>query len=278
MSDPSLRDLEARLAPLSRPALHVVASDVPTRSHLGGDPGLPTGLAWPEREGIPLTFLARLSLAELQAARPLPWLPATGALLFFYDIEDQPWGFDPNDRGGWRVLHVADAEAPIVATSASSPDAAAATIDEDRAIPLPMRPVAFRAIDSLPSEQRDEVVALDLGDDAWEAMQALTAAPFGDAPRHQVDGYPFPLQGDHMALECQLVSHGLYCGDASGYEDPRAQALAAGAAEWRLLFQLDSDDDLEVMWGDCGTLYFWVRETQARAGDFEDVWVVLQCA
>lgn len=48
-------------------------------------------------------------------------------------------------------------------------------------------------------------------------------------------------------------------------------------SEWRLLLQLDSDDASDMMWGDSGILYFWIREADARAGDFSNVWVILQC-
>ena len=32
------------------------------------------------------------------------------------------------------------------------------------------------------------------------------------------------------------------------------------------------------MWGDCGMIYFWVREPEARSGNFANAWLVLQCA
>ncbi len=47
--------------------------------------------------------------------------------------------------------------------------------------------------------------------------------------------------------------------------------------EWKLLLQLDTDDDTGWMWGDVGTLYFWVRESDARRRDFNKVWMVFQC-
>ena len=103
-------------------------------------------------------------------------------------------------------------------------------------------------------------------------------AVYGDGPCHQVDGFPSPIQGDEMELECQLVSNGIYCGDSSGYESAEAAALRGGASDWRLLLQVDSDDDLKMMWGDGGVLYFWIREADARAGRFENTWVVLQCS
>jgi hypothetical protein len=55
-----------------------------------------------------------------------------------------------------------------------------------------------------------------------------------------------------MQVECQLVSNGLYCGDLSGYQDPRAKELRNGAAEWRLLVQIDSLDEAGMTRGTPG--------------------------
>jgi uncharacterized protein YwqG len=80
-----------------------------------------------------------------------------------------------------------------------------------------------------------------------------------------------------MQLEAALVTSGLYCGDATGYEDPRAQVVAASADEWQLLLQLDSDDRADLMWGDGGMLYFWIRAQDLAERRFEMVWMTLQC-
>lgn len=73
-----------------------------------------------------------------------------------------------------------------------------------------------------------------------------------------------------MRLECQLVSNGIYCGDPSGYQDPRRASLESGAADWQLLIQIDSDADrLGWMWGDMGRLYFWNRRQDLAAANFE---------
>ncbi|HZI81699.1 MAG TPA: YwqG family protein [Vicinamibacterales bacterium] len=260
--EPPPRGVLALAAPLARPAVHVVKSTGQTPSYLGGTPPLPGGMAWPSRDGTPLTFLACLDLASLHATLPVPWLPATGRLLFFYDAEKQPWGFDPKDRGSWAVMRAGDG--PDVA----SPAAVTA---------LARHAVTFTKIDSYPSWERPEVTALGLTDAEAEILIDASDAVFGKAPHHQVGGFPDPVQGDEMELECQLVSHGLYCGDSSGYLSRQAATLRDGAADWRLLLQVDSDDDLGVMWGDGGILYFWIREEDARAGRFDQAWVVLQC-
>ncbi|MDS3859540.1 DUF1963 domain-containing protein [Thermosynechococcaceae cyanobacterium BACA0444] len=51
-----------------------------------------------------------------------------------------------------------------------------------------------------------------------------------------------------------------------------------GATEWQLLFQLDSDDNATMMWGDMGRLYFWCRESDIQAQNFDQAWMILQCS
>jgi len=264
-----MRDVRALAAPLAVPAVQVVVADAPSRSHLGGAPALPRDVPWPEKNGSRLAFLARLSLAEVHRALPIPWLPEAGALLFFYDMDEQPWGFDPAHRGGWAVLLVPDPAAPDPAP----PDVGSASA----APSFPHRNVAFRRIDVLPSSQRPAVAALGLSERETDEFERIAGEAHRNAPAHQMSGFPSPVQGDDMEEECQLTSHGVYCGDARWRADPRTPGLAPGAADWRLLLQVDSVAGLRLLWGDLGRLYFWVEEPAARKGDFSNVWLVLQC-
>jgi uncharacterized protein YwqG len=76
-----------------------------------------------------------------------------------------------------------------------------------------------------------------------------------------------------MENDCERITRNLVRRTAR-----RGKAAPASApADWRLLLQLDTDDDAGMMWGDTGRLYFWVREQDARAGDFSKTWLVLQC-
>ncbi|TCD03493.1 DUF1963 domain-containing protein [Pedobacter psychroterrae] len=89
-------------------------------------------------------------------------------------------------------------------------------------------------------------------------------------------GQPDVIQNE-MELECELVTNGLYCGDPSGYNDPRAEKLRPNAKDWRLLLQIDSNEETEMMWGDVGRLYFWIKEEDLAAKRFENSWCILQC-
>jgi uncharacterized protein YwqG len=260
---PPGRDVAALMAPLARPAVHLLKSADATRSFFGGSPSLPSSATWPSRDGTPLTFLASIDLASLSETLPVPWLPSSGRLLFFYDVDQQPWGFDPKDRGGWAVMLVGDeVTSPARASGARR---------------LPQLHVSFQKIACYPSWERPDVAALELTDTESDEFIELGLSVYGDSPCHQVGGFPNPIQSDEMELECQLASHGIDVGGPSGYENREVARLQGGAADWRLLLQFDSDDDLNVMWGDAGILYFWIREADARAGRFENAWVVLQC-
>lgn len=254
------------LKPLASPA--VVLEDAPGSLvlRLGGLPRLPAPSGWPERRGRPLSFIAELDLTALRAVGGPDWLPASGVLHLFFDVEDEPWGFDPADRDGWKVI-MTDAAAP---RSLPRP----AGLSGDRVF-APVALAGRRAL-TYPTTER-----LDLPPGVgpvfeFEAVHAFMDADLGDGPRHQVGGYPSPIQGDGMELEAQLASNGIYVGGPDGYSDERVAALEAGAGDWRLLLQIDSDAAAGIMWGDTGTLYVWVREQDARAGDFSRVWIVLQ--
>ncbi len=92
---------------LARPAARLVAAtpETETRSHFGGRPVLDSKAPWPTWNGKPLSVLLVLDLAQLKAFDTGLNLPTEGTLNFFYAAEQQPWGDDPGERDGWRVVH-----------------------------------------------------------------------------------------------------------------------------------------------------------------------------
>ena len=81
-----------------------------------------------------------------------------------------------------------------------------------------------------------------------------------------------------MELECQLASNGVYCGNSEGYQSRQAKVLEQGAADWRLLLQIDTDEEGPGwMWGDVGRLYFWLTRQDLTSLRFDNVWLIFQC-
>ena len=236
-------------------------------SRLGGSPDLPADLPWPvSDDGTPLSFIAQLDLEERAAHDAEAILPKTGLLSFFYEAATQSaWGFNPADHGAWAVVHTA------AGITIAPRDVPSAMPDTGRFTAVGLSPhleLTFAPWESFLVES--------LGMTREELFAYADVLAAGDAPIHRLLGHPDPVQGD-MQLECQLVTNGLYCGDASGYQDPRAAQLRPRAADWRLLFQVDSQDEAGMMWGDVGRLYYWIRHDDLIAGHWDLSWLVLQC-
>ncbi|MCX6850640.1 MAG: YwqG family protein [Verrucomicrobia bacterium] len=257
----------ARFAALAQPAVLLAPHGAAGFSRLGGLPQMPADTAWPQYGGKPQAFLAQLDLAEVHSAMASS-LPATGFLFFFYDQEQGVWGFDPKDAEGWQVVHTQ-------ADCRSLPERSAPEGLPEEFI-YQRKPVQAERIELLPDTPRLPRAEFDWKRDG-DAYTNYRQEVFGERTRHQVLGFPTPVQGDDMELECQLASNGIYVGGPEGYENPRVEELRAGASEWKLLLQLDTDDDTGWMWGDVGTLYFWMRESDMKAGDFSRAWMVFQC-
>ncbi len=232
-----------------------------THSYVGGVPQLPPGVDWPHRKGRPLSFLCSLDLVEVGASDTIQWLPREGRLMFFFDVEEQPWGFNPDDRDGFAVIFArepgAETEAPVGV--------------------FPKFCVDYVKKVSLPDPQRFEDLGISMNEVDIETYLNGYGDWIAETFNHQLGGYPQPIQNDSMELESQLASNGIDCGSGAGYQSDEGQRLAPGAKDWRLLLEFDTDDDLEVMWGDAGKLYFWVKEQDASNGDFTGAWAVLQC-
>jgi uncharacterized protein YwqG len=240
------------------------------RSHLGGGALLPQGFRWPASKRRPLDFLLQIDLAAVAPFAPPGLLPDQGLLTFFYDLVNQQWGYDPAETDGARVVLVTDASVSAVPGPEPGQFLEERQLEFGRAETLPT--AGSRAFDALYKESGAQLP------DAYGEYQEAFERGFYPSPsgRHRLLGHSANVQGD-MQLEAQLVTHGLYCGDASGYEDPRAAGLAAKADDWMLLLQLDSDDTAQIMWGDMGMLYFWIRREDLMKRRFDAVWMTLQC-
>ena len=48
---------------------------------------------------------------------------------------------------------------------------------------------------------------------------------------------------------------------------------------WLLLFQLDTVEcgGFELMFGDCGHIYFYITKEDLAACRFDRIWLILQC-
>ena len=258
------------LSELVRPSVRLIADpavSVDDRdSRLGEAPDLPPSIAWPYNDDDPLSFIAQVNLVDVAPYESEGLLPRDGLLSFYYDaVTQSSWGFDPADHGSAAVIYTPAS----AATERREPPAELSDEGVFKAIGLrPRAELTFAPWESFDVER--------LGMSRDERFAYAELFHDQDDMLHRLLGHPDPVQGD-MQVECQLVTNGLYCGDSTGYQDPRANDLLDGAAEWRLLMQVDSQDEADMMWGDVGRLYYWIKHSDLLARDWKLSWLVLQC-
>lgn len=275
-------ELAATIAALKRSGILIETedgeADRPDQSKFGGLPYLPADFVWPtytDEEGVtrPLSFLCQINLDEMTELDEEHLLPEIGILAFFYDCASFRWGFDPADRGCARVYYFEN-------TDGFAPHAIPEEIPEEYKIPEV--PLAFsETVDCYPVF--DEATVLGNFDCDWEAYDAARealGAPEGEE-RHMMLGYADVIQNE-MLTDCEYVSRGIYCGDRTAYNsltEAEHAEIAEAAKDWTLLLQLSTveKDDFELMWGDCGMLYFYIKKQDLAARRFENAWFALQC-
>ena len=248
-------------------------------SRIGGRPDVPSDFVWPTYEGSsydvelkcrPLSFLAQINLRDVAAWDEEHLLPTEGILSFFYELETMQWGFDPKDEGSARVFWFPDSE---TLSPADFPD------DMEQDFILPELPIYCTPQVSLPDywcmKLPDEVT----WDDYYACCATCDYTEAEDVTK--LLGHPNVIQNP-MEEKCERVTRGYRCGNPEDYQKvPEAEKedISAKASEWRLLFQMGTveTDDYELMFGDAGYIYFWIRREDLLNRRFDRIWLILQC-
>lgn len=248
-------------------------------THFGGRPDLPGDFIWPEYtgEGIdgerkkrPLAFLAQFRCADLAELDSTGLLPCDGLLSFFYELDSQPLGI----RSGRCRLCPGILVSGVFRTGSGR--FSAGTGGGSR---LPAIGITMRAAEGLPGLEDYELAHPNADSDDFYEVRAMFGS---DAPEisSKLLGWPDVIQ-NNMTRECALVSRGYYLG-GDWSEVPEAairEAEERSLEDWLLLFQLDTvaQGDFELMFGDCGRIYFYIRREDLAARRFDRVWLILQC-
>ena len=252
-------------------------NDSPMGSKFGGKPAVPADFVWPRFESTdydgetanrPLSFLCQINLEEIGVYDRDGLLPKKGMLLFFYELETMCWGYDPGENGCARVYYFED-------ISTLAPMELPEDVREDYR--LPEHAVSFEAKNSYPSFEEfychsDFDCDFEIYDEAVEKM----GYEF-DICRHKLLGYADPVQNE-MLSDCERFTRALnYSGENYlDMLDAEAEEIQKAVTDWILLFQMSSIE--EVMFGDMGSIYFYIRKQDLKECNFDNVRLLLQCA
>ena len=266
-----------------RAAYRKSADALPAAStRIGGRPAVPEGFEWPyytgkvypgeECKSRPLSFLAQIDLKDVAHLDETGMLPKSGILSFFYELETMTWGYDPKDKGSARVYYFPEGT-PL--SPVDPPD------DLEEYAILPELAMSFEQHISLPEfSDYDDGIDHDW-DDYRDCCEECGYIPDDEGERIKLLGYPDLLQGS-MEYECEAVSRGIYMGDGKSFkalsESEKSDIFEKGR-EWVMLFQMGTveDGDYELMFGDCGHIYFWIRKQDLLECNFDGAWLIQQC-
>ncbi|MCD4657108.1 MAG: DUF1963 domain-containing protein [Planctomycetes bacterium] len=240
-----------------------------TFSRLAGLPMLPDNIEWPKWNNKPMEFLCQLDLSEIPNDCERNALPKNGLLHVFYN-EDQAWGIDSKDKDGWKVIYSERLNEECKLRN--EPDG---LIKEKE---YKEKSVFFRPMLTFPDWTDERILSLGFNEQQNEDYSNLTYNLFQEQPKHQLFGYPEVLQNNTLELECDIFTNGLTWDDYYKLTELKQKQMEdKSRSEWVLLLQLDSDDDVGFMWGDCGLLYFWIKKDDLKSGNFDNIWLILIC-
>ncbi|MFC6066340.1 YwqG family protein [Streptomyces ochraceiscleroticus] len=239
----------------------------PVVGRLGGLPELPENEEWPVWQGQgPLSFVASLDCAVLPSAALDIAMPADGTLAFFYfdgQLDDGCAVVAPDDPDTWAGARVLYIPAGVPVTERAAPEGirpypeVALTARLETTAPYPWHPVVYREFGPMPDDHP-----------VWdEEFQEAVWGHF-DGTEHRIGGHAHPVQD---AVEYEIARGAL---GSPPWDDPRIKEEALG---WVLLAQFDTDDDADMMWGDCGALYWLIRPEDLAERRFDRALFTWQC-
>ncbi|MDA0183996.1 YwqG family protein [Solirubrobacter phytolaccae] len=216
--------------------------DVSGTSALAGVPRMPRDWQWPAWREQALKYMARVDLGSVASVLDVDarhGLPAVGTLhLFAHATGD---GSGPEDAGAFAAF-IADGDTLFPTPRVVHPDLGEYDIE------YPERKMSLAAELVLPSFFADELPEFpdnDLDEAYWDLFDEFNDTFFAGAPKHRVCGLPDIVQNP-MEPDCAPV-----------------------ADDWRLLAQLDTDEDIGFFWGDTGCMYWWLRRPDFSSGRVE---------
>ena len=255
-------------------------SEIIDKSKIGGKPYLPKDFIWPYYQGLPLSFLAQISLEEVSLLDKDKLLPSTGMLYFFYELETQEWGYSPQNKGCAKVFYFEDSSNFELIDFPKN-------MEDDYKIPE--FKINFKSNISLPSyedffnlvEDKEELKDItenefyDIYHSAYDELSKKYLVPIEKYIK--LLAYPDVIQNS-MEEECAAVARGFNMGGI-GYPKKYKEEIKKASKDWILLFQMDTVEtsDYELRFGDSGHIYFWIKKEDLANKNFDNIWLILQC-
>jgi uncharacterized protein (TIGR02996 family) len=217
-------------------------------SKVGGTPDLPAGSAWPMNKKSPMAFFGQWNLEELAVSPVVTPLPRTGLLSFFVDL--QPYIDDLYDSPPpGRVIYTAD-------TSDLKPF----KFPKELPAECRLKPCSVSITERLTIPGIDSKAVRAAGlkkESVQEEYGEFVSEQYSDVLNSGVPAFhPHQILGHHHAIQ----------------EDP----LNYKKGDWVLLSEFGYDPNPDLLVGDGGVFYFFIRTDHLAQAKFDAVEMELQ--
>lgn len=252
-------------------------------SRVGGDPDVPPEFEWPMAEDVPLTFVAQINLEEVAGSKHLSELPLGGLLSFFYAP------IPPGDSYSHpvRVVHFANTDKLARRASPEGVERISeydADFAEEKLFPsieshffyesvLPEEPVRAFNETLRDGKAGPEPVPFE---GLTNFLSSYNDIHDDERPTHRLLGHPDSIQGDPY-LDMEIDTREQRWDDWKE-GTPEAYQIRKNALRWRLLLQIDAQQDGELLLNqDGGFFYFFIPADALAKHDWSQVRGILQC-
>lgn len=239
------------LKPFKRKAIEICfdasedAAGIGCSKH-GGQPDVPEDFQWPlDNNNRPLSLLLQINCLDLTSLVSEDYLPKSGHLYFFYELGEQNWEGAENSI---RVIYIDTRYKELHRI-----DFPKTLANEFR---LKEQVISFKTKDCYPTFQ-------DLSNQNTEYQHIIDKVESFNEARNRLQS------------ESSINAIGTMFGYADLIHDVIVNDLNANI----LLLQLFSieDDAYELLFGDCGNIYFYISPQDLKNKDFKNLKFELQC-
>ncbi|OUN69397.1 YwqG family protein [Barnesiella sp. An55] len=239
----------------------------PLQSKFGGQPALPPKWKWPHYttelgQEMALTFLLQINCEELAPYDTDNLLPHEGMFYLFYDHINQPW---LNGKG-----------AKLLYTPTPAAELCVVEFPDDLTDAQRLHEMGLKFYNQRTAPDWDDYYSLTGYDQNahaytdWDLIEQRLGSW----------GYPSVESAGRMLGYASLIQNGIAeaCESRARGEKPDSYSTES-AREWILLLQLNSieEPEVDISFGDCGSLYFYIRRHDLEHRDFSQIQFELQC-
>lgn len=247
------------------------------QSKFGGIPDLPIGMDWIKNDFTQkaYSFLCQINLKEISKYEEANKLPKEGLLSFFFDLDSTddgkviyihpqnklykpnvPTKFEPIKQSFFKRIFSKNPKSKLLKEAAcnfsldySHPSANSLRIEKNKKI----FDINLSALDAFQ-------------DDFFEKKYDKNDSE--DIANHKLLGLYEGIQDEYQELILSDI-----------FDNPAELTIEQinRGLEWTLLFQMDSDQDLQFNYLDSGRVYFFIKHEDLENQDFNRVKVISDC-